>query len=449
MWLYSVFPPVASLATRIFYRLNVSGARVPRTGPVLLVANHPNALLDPSLVVGVAGRPVQFLAKAPLFSDPLIGWVVRGVGSLPVYRQQEDPAQMGRNLETFRAVHEALARGAAVGIFPEGISHDRPSLVPLKTGAARIALGAAPLVGGPFPVVPIGLVFESKQEFRSAAFVVIGEAVPWNDLAGAGPADQDAVRELTRRIYDALHQVTVNLHSHEDSSLIAAATAVWDVEVESARSADAEAARRIAAADALTRLTLDGDEPAADVARRLRDHMRTLAVLGMSPADVHRRHDMGSAARWTLERVSPLALFTAIVAAVGTAVFWVPYRFTGWVAHRDKSPDVIATRKVLYGAVFFNGWILLLAILAGVTLGLVPAILALLLLPILALKTVSYSERWSAAARDVRTFLARRSSARTLHELRERQRRLAHDLRMLYERVRAARTADQHTGSRA
>jgi glycerol-3-phosphate O-acyltransferase / dihydroxyacetone phosphate acyltransferase len=440
MWLFPAFPPVATLATRIFYRLSVSGARVPRTGPVLLVANHPNALLDPFLVVGVAKRPVHFLAKAPLFSDPLIGWAVRGVGSLPVYRRQEDPAQMGRNEETFRAVHEALASGAAVGIFPEGISHDRPSLVPLKTGAARIALGAAPLVGGPFPIIPIGLVFESKQEFRSAAFVVIGEPAQWGDIAAAGPADADAVRELTRRIYDSLHGVTLNLQRHEDSALVAAATAVYDVEVEPAGAPDVEAARRITAAAALARLTLDGDEAAADVAARLREHMRTLAVLGMSPGDVHRRHDVGSAARWTLRRISPAALFRAVVAALGTLLFWVPYRLTDWMARRDVSPDTIATRKLLYGGVFFISWILLLAIAAGVVLGSVAALLAAAILPFFALKTLSYSERWSAAARDVRSFLVRRSSVRQLGELRDRQRQLGHDLRALYERVRGAGT---------
>jgi hypothetical protein len=110
------------------------------------------------------------------------------------------------------------------------------------------------------------------------------------------------------------------------------------------------------------------------------------------------------------------------------------------MARRDVSPDTIATRKLLYGGVFFISWILLLAIAAGVMLGWVAALLAAATLPFFALKTLSYSERWSAAARDVRSFLVRRSSVRQLGELRDRQRQLGHDLRALYDRVRGAGT---------
>jgi 1-acyl-sn-glycerol-3-phosphate acyltransferase len=163
---------------------------------VLLVANHPNSLLDPVLVQAVAGRPVRFLAKAPLFTDAKVGWLVRGAGAIPVFRAADDPAQMGRNEDTFRAVHAALAGCAAVGIFPEGLSHLEPGLAPLRTGAARIALG----VGRVFPVVPVGLVFRAKDVFRSDALVLVGEPVPWDDLAPRGIADAEAVRDLTARI---------------------------------------------------------------------------------------------------------------------------------------------------------------------------------------------------------------------------------------------------------
>jgi glycerol-3-phosphate O-acyltransferase / dihydroxyacetone phosphate acyltransferase len=437
MWLLGAFYTVALLSTRIFYRLQVSGSPAPRRGPVLLVANHPNALLDPLLVMVAARRPVRFLAKSPLFSDPLIGWAVRAVGALPVYRQSDDASRVGLNQETFRAVHGALEGGAAIGIFPEGISHHEPALVALKTGAARIALGAVPALDDGFPIVPIGLVFESKGEFRSMAFVVVGPPVEWGDLAGAQPSDQSAVRELTQRIQRSLHQVTVNLKRHEDAALIAAATAIYAVEVEPAASAEVEAARRILAANALSQLTLDGDEAATDMSHRLRRHMRTLAVLGMTPADVHRRRDVRSAARWTARRLSPLALLTAVTAAAGAILFWIPYRAAGWMAGRGSSPDMVATRKLLFGAGFFIAWIIALALAAGLALGWVAGLIALTLLPLLALKTLSYGERWTAAARDVRSFFVRRFHPAALGELRERQRSIARDLHLLYERASA------------
>jgi glycerol-3-phosphate O-acyltransferase/dihydroxyacetone phosphate acyltransferase len=84
MWLLPLFSVIAKLAARVYYRIRFGGAPVPATGPVLLVANHPNSLLDPTLVVASAGRPVRFMAKAPLFSDRKIGWLVRAAGAIPV-----------------------------------------------------------------------------------------------------------------------------------------------------------------------------------------------------------------------------------------------------------------------------------------------------------------------------------------------------------------------------
>jgi glycerol-3-phosphate O-acyltransferase/dihydroxyacetone phosphate acyltransferase len=449
MWLLPLFPLVASLSCRVFFQLHVGGAPVPPAGSVLLVANHPNSLLDPFLVTVAARRAVRFLAKAPLFSDPLIGWGVRAVGAIPVYRRMDDPSQIGRNEETFRAVHAALEQRSAVGIFPEGISHDHPALVPLKTGAARIALSAAPLVGAAFPIVPVGLVFEAKEVFRSVAYIIVGEPVRWDDLAGEGVDSPDVVRELTRRIDKALHDVTVNLERREDFELIAAATAIYAAEVGEPEGPYAEAGRRIAAARALARLKLDGDAEAAEAARAVQRHATTLSMLGLSPADVHRPTAVGSALRWTVRRLAPVQILTAAVAAVGTVIFWPPYALTRIVAERDSAPDVLATRKLLYGGAIFKVWILLLALVLGVAFGWVAGLLAVLLLPLLALRTLSYGERWADSARDARGFFVRRSRAKALNELRDRQRDIGRTLSDLYHRAEAARAASWQAGDRA
>ena len=74
MWLAPFLSHVANAALRVYYRLHRGGVTVPRTGPVLLVANHPNSLLDPAMVALAARRPVRFLAKATLYTDPLLGF---------------------------------------------------------------------------------------------------------------------------------------------------------------------------------------------------------------------------------------------------------------------------------------------------------------------------------------------------------------------------------------
>src|ERR687895_1167926 len=130
MWLAPFLSIVSSAALRVYYRLHRAGGIVPPNGPALLVANHPNSLLDPAMVALAARRPVRFLAKAPLFTDPLVGFLVRGAGSIPVYRKSDDPSQVSRNEEMFRAVYDALAQGSAVWKIPQGRSHSEPSPSP-------------------------------------------------------------------------------------------------------------------------------------------------------------------------------------------------------------------------------------------------------------------------------------------------------------------------------
>src|SRR5438876_5625706 len=131
-------------ALRVYFRrIEVAGLEhVPRESPVIFVLNHPNALVDPAFLLCLAPRPVSFLAKAPLFKMPVIGFFVRALDSLPAYRRQDEGQDVSRNSETFAAARRLLARGVAVGICPEGTSHSHTTLQPIKTGAARMALGA-------------------------------------------------------------------------------------------------------------------------------------------------------------------------------------------------------------------------------------------------------------------------------------------------------------------
>jgi glycerol-3-phosphate O-acyltransferase/dihydroxyacetone phosphate acyltransferase len=440
VWLLPVFSQLARFALRTFYRLDVAeGRRVPASGPVLLVANHPNSLLDPAMVVAAARRPVRFLAKAPLFSDLLVGWLVRGVGSIPVHRKVDAPEQMGSNEETFRAVRQALAGGSAVGIFPEGTSHSEPALVPIKTGAARIALGAAPLVGGTFPIVPVGLSFREKEVFRSDAMAVVGRPVPWDDLAGAGEEDVAAVRELTRRIDQALHDVTVNLERWEDAPLVDAAEEIYAAELPTHAGPAARVARVREVTGRLAELrTGGGGGEWRALARDVQGHARILRVLGLRPAELAAAAEgRGGLAWWTAKRLA-FFLLGGPVAAFGTLVYYLPYRLTGVVESVMKPEhDVRATTKVLVGGALHLLWTAALAVAADRWFGGRWGAAALLLLPAVGLVTLRVLERWSATTAEARRFLLRARRRQTLSELRERQHALALRLRDLHERVPA------------
>lgn len=426
VWLLPHFSALSAAAIRVYYRASCDGETVPPAGPVLLVGNHPNSLMDPAFLAWVSRRQVRFLAKAPLFSNRLIGWLVRGSGSIPVYRRQDDEALMNRNDESFRAVYEALGQGSAVALFPEGISHSEPGLTPLKTGAARIALGAVGAVGGSFPIVPVGLLFRAKERFRSEAHAVVGAPIEWHDLAGRADTDHDAVRELTERIERAMRQVTLNLARWEDEPVVLTAEAVWSAARNADATASAHVARLALATETLATLRASGDRKWDELARDVRTHARVLHVVGMRPADVNIDTRLTTAARWAMRRLTIIGGLQFVVAVVAAIIFWIPYRLTGIVAARMTSTrDTVSTYRVLAGVPVFFVWIFALTAVVVATWGWGAGVTALLAAPLLGIAGLWCIERASWTFVTVRRWLLLRRGDPRIAALRERQRELA------------------------
>lgn len=432
MWLLGYFAGLSRAALRTFYRFERAGGEVPSEGPLLLVANHPNSLLDPAAVCSVARRPVRFLAKAPLFGEPLIGRIVRGCGAIPVHRRQDDATQMHRNEEAFRAAYAALAAGDAVGIFPEGLSHSEPALAPLRTGAARIALGGAALRGTGFPIVPVGLVLRRKERFRSRALVVVGKPVPWADLQAAGSEDETAARSLTERIEEGLRRVTVNLERWEDAPVVECAEAIYAAEFALPFDRALRVRRLREVSGALTALRREDPERLQPVYRAIARYADLLRLAGVVPHRLDRDPSPGAALRWTLRQ---LVFFVVLapVAALGVVLFAVPYRLTGLLPERAGAPkDVQSTWKVLGGIAIYGIWIALLVVVAAWLARPPIAVATAMSLPLLGLVTVAVRDRWEEARRSARAwFLLRRKG--------DLRRRLLERRRLLAERLEALR----------
>src|SRR5438105_11260751 len=195
-------PPLGTLAYRIvralarfllwlFYRrIEVVGREhIPESGGVIVAANHHNALVDAMLIIATVPRAITVLANAPLFRHPLIGPPLRLIGAVPVHRRAEAGDDPRKNEEMFAAAIEALCAGGVILIFPEGRTQPQPILLPLRTGAARLALGTERAAGGVSRVtlLPVGMVFHDPGTFRSATVqITVGTAVTTADLV-AGP----------------------------------------------------------------------------------------------------------------------------------------------------------------------------------------------------------------------------------------------------------------------
>lgn len=146
---YLFWYPLLRAGLRLVFRLcggfRVEGtANVPATGGVLLIANHVS-YADPPALGAATPRPTWFMAKAPLFRSPVLGWVLRFGRAFPV-------DQEGIDRHALRHAQELLTRGEVVTIFPEGGTGPTGELQPFFPGFAAIALRAA------VPVVPVALI---------------------------------------------------------------------------------------------------------------------------------------------------------------------------------------------------------------------------------------------------------------------------------------------------
>ncbi|MBV71296.1 MAG: hypothetical protein CMH52_08095 [Myxococcales bacterium] len=354
--LYSLISGLFCLAVRLFYRCRHLGIELPIDGPVLLVANHPNGLIDPVMLMDRAHRPVRFLGKAPLFKMPVIGWLMRQLKCLPVYRSQ-DGQGTGGNQNTFVAVSDALNSGGVVCLFPEGISHDEPQLQPLKTGAARMAfdaLFAAP-EGPPIRIIPVGLRYEDKSVFRTEAIALVGHSIAIDDALMNTYADdpRGAVLDLTQRIDAAIRDVTLNLDDWAQLPALDIARQLYPA------GEDVVSILNVAQAERL----LAGEQPArlSSIKRQLVEFKEDTDWLGLNLLDV--KTDLGGPSPLIMTLSAAGRLFgLAAVSLVGIIAYAVPYLSVRLVERvKPVDRDVVATVKLLSGMLFFMSWQVLLS----------------------------------------------------------------------------------------
>ena len=171
---------VRRLIGLFFRRVEVSGVEnVPTEGGGILVAWHPNGLLDPALIISCFPRQVVFGARHGLFKWPVVGHLMKALGTVPIYRASDmkdadEESRREANRKSLDALAQAVCDGAFAALFPEGVSHDEPFPQELKSGAARLYYRArqmCPPGTTPPVIIPVGLHYDDKTTFRSNALV--------------------------------------------------------------------------------------------------------------------------------------------------------------------------------------------------------------------------------------------------------------------------------------
>jgi len=198
---------------------------IPKEGPLMILANHPSTFMDPIVISTILKREVFYLAKGELFKSKFANWMLPKLNMIPVYRKQDDPNQMDKDKDTFKKCFEHLEKGGAILMFPEGTSITERKLRPIKTGAARIVLGAEERndfnLG--VKVITIGLNYENPHRFNRTLFVNIDEPIEAGDFKEDYQKDNFAgCEKLTEQIRQQLESLIISIYDNQINDLEAA-----------------------------------------------------------------------------------------------------------------------------------------------------------------------------------------------------------------------------------
>lgn len=195
--IYTLLRPVARLLILLVCRVSVRGSEhVPVTGPLLLVSNH-LSWFDPILVAGLLPRRTWFFAKKEIFSWPIVGWLVRCTGQIPVHRGESDRAALEQALAYLQEQRPLL-------IFPEGTVARQEQMLQAHTGVAMLVLRTGATV------IPVALngsrrILRPGGGWRPHVSVQFGE--PFVPVLPAGLTRKEGLRSITQEMM--LHIATL------------------------------------------------------------------------------------------------------------------------------------------------------------------------------------------------------------------------------------------------
>jgi glycerol-3-phosphate O-acyltransferase/dihydroxyacetone phosphate acyltransferase len=335
--IYRILRQLAYFSVRIFFRrIEVEGVEnVPESGPVLLVPNHPNAIVDALVVIINLKRPVSVTAKSTLADIPVMRRILKSTNAILFHRRKD--AAMGadpsRNAGAIAQCRERLELGEAILIFPEGQSHSDPSLRPLRTGAARIALnyldsGLDPGLNSALDsgemaanlaIIPVGLHFPEKDRFRSDVWVRFGKPLNPRQWQKENP-DGDPL-DLTAEIESRIRELTLNFEDRPDSVLLIWAAKILETGAASPARLGLDTStvsRRLKLVRLLNegykQLKEDQAEAIAGLRKRVLAYRLELRALGIKPSEVYIQMPTWRVARFVVRELVILVVGMPIAA---------------------------------------------------------------------------------------------------------------------------------------
>ena len=222
--IYKFFEFLLKISVRVYFKNKVitGKSNIPKGNPVLFVANHPGAFMDPIVIGTYADRSLYYIARGESFKNKFSAWFFKKIHMIPVYRKEETPELTHKNEAVFGACYEHFENGRSLMIFPEGTSKIEYRLRKVKSGAARIALGAEAKNNFKLglTIVPVGITYSNPMNFRTDVQVNFGKPVPIEAYKDRWQEDSFATaKTLTRDIEQSIKDEMLLIENRENDEI--------------------------------------------------------------------------------------------------------------------------------------------------------------------------------------------------------------------------------------
>lgn len=309
------------IVSRFYRRITVIGTPV-KNEAVIFVSNHPNMGVDPILIATTSGRELHFFAKSTLFSNLLKRVIFRNLNMVPAYRKS-DHQDTGKNQESFKEAIEILKSEGAFLVFPEGTSSEGRTVLPIKSGTARIAIQS----GLPLKIQPVSITYLEPREFRSYVTIKYHEPII---------QEYSDVKALTEVIESRLKKSDIELDDKNDEIILQKVSKIF-----------------------VSEDNFDDHSMLVRISQNLKNNEKRYKLLPLIDEFLDKCDQAGVSPELIKMRSKFSSLIYGTLGIIGAIFNFIPKKLTAFFVHfRVNSGIEYAQYRMILGAISYSLWYL-------------------------------------------------------------------------------------------
>ena len=213
MILYKLVNTYIKVGLFFFYKkITISGKEnIPNNGPILFVANHQNAMMDPLIVGTKSGKVMYFLARASAFKNKIAAKLLRAIHAIAIYRVRDGVDSKAKNEAVFKECLNLFNKGENMLIFPEGSHSIKRQVRSLRAGFVRMTFDY--LKENPqkdLRIIPIGLNYDNTINYAKELHVIYGKPISTRQFFNEKDVNKSQ-SDLINKVHQQLKRITVHI----------------------------------------------------------------------------------------------------------------------------------------------------------------------------------------------------------------------------------------------